>query len=83
MIFVKITQNFVKSPLKICLISQISVHSLWHACSFVICSLDRIIPLVAILKNSKLQLASVAEQASLCHTWSQTFEDRFTAGTTI
>ena len=31
-IFVKISQNFIKSHLKICLISQISVHSLWHVC---------------------------------------------------
>ena len=32
MIFIKkkISQNLTKSPLKICLISQISVHSLWH-----------------------------------------------------
>ena len=30
MILVKISQNFFKSPLKNCLISQISVHSLWH-----------------------------------------------------
>ena len=32
MIFVKISQNFIKSHLKICLISQISVHILWHVC---------------------------------------------------
>ena len=32
MIFVKISQNFIKSHLKICLVSQISVHSLWHVC---------------------------------------------------
>ena len=32
MIFIKISHNFIKSPLKICLISQISVHSLWHVC---------------------------------------------------
>ena len=32
MIFVKISQNLIKSPFKICLISQISVHSLWHVC---------------------------------------------------
>ena len=32
-IFVKISQNFIKSHLKICLISQISVHSLWHVCA--------------------------------------------------
>ena len=30
---VKISQNFTKSPLKICFISQTSVHSLWHVCS--------------------------------------------------
>ena len=30
LIFVKISQNFIKSPLKICLISRISVHTLWH-----------------------------------------------------
>ena len=29
-IFVKISQNFIKSPLKICLISQTSIQSLWH-----------------------------------------------------
>ena len=32
MIFVKISQNFIKSHLKICLNSQISVHSSWHVC---------------------------------------------------
>ena len=31
-IFVKISQNFIKSPLKFLYISQISVHSLWHVC---------------------------------------------------
>ena len=30
MIFVKISQNFIKSHLKFWLISQISVHKLWH-----------------------------------------------------
>ena len=30
-IFVKISQNFIKSHLKNCLISQISIHSLWQA----------------------------------------------------
>ena len=29
----KISQNFVKSPLKFSLISQILVHSIWHVCS--------------------------------------------------
>ena len=32
MIFVKISQNFIKSLLKHCLIWQISIHSLWHVC---------------------------------------------------
>ena len=31
--FKKISQNFVKSPLVFCLISQILVHSLWHECT--------------------------------------------------
>ena len=31
-IFAKISQNFIKSHLKFCLISQISVHSVWHVC---------------------------------------------------
>ena len=31
--FVKISKNFIKSPLKFWFISQISVHSLWHVCS--------------------------------------------------
>ena len=30
--FKKISQNFVKSPLKFCLISQILVHSWWNVC---------------------------------------------------
>ena len=29
-IFVKVSQNFIKSHLKFCLISQISANSLWH-----------------------------------------------------
>ena len=33
MLFVKISQNFIKPHLKICLISQISVPSLWYVCS--------------------------------------------------
>ena len=32
-IFIKFSQNLIKSHLKICLISQISVHSLWHVCT--------------------------------------------------
>ena len=30
--FKKISQNFVISPLNFCLISQVLVHSLWHVC---------------------------------------------------
>ena len=32
--FVQVSQNFIRSHLKFCLISQISVHSLWHVCVF-------------------------------------------------
>ena len=32
-ISIKISQNFIKSPLKNCIISQISVYSLWHVCT--------------------------------------------------
>ena len=32
MMFKKISQNFIKSPLKICLISQTFVNILWHVC---------------------------------------------------
>ena len=34
--------------------------------------LDSIIPILAKSKSLRLQLASVAEQAGLCQTWSQT-----------
>ena len=44
-IFVKISQNFIKSHLKFCLISQISVHSLWHVwCSL---ALDSVFTILA------------------------------------
>ena len=32
--FCKNLMDFIKSPLQFCLISQISVHSLWHVCKF-------------------------------------------------
>ena len=31
---IQVSQNFIKSHLKFCLISQISVHSLWHVCVY-------------------------------------------------
>ena len=40
--------------------------------AFVVHCLDSIIPLVPISETSSLYLASVAEQASLSQTWSQT-----------
>ena len=43
MIFVKISQNFIKSHLKICLISQISAHRLWHVCYGMIYSLRKLL----------------------------------------
>ena len=43
---------------------------------FVSSCLDSVIPILAKYKLSGLQLASVAEQAGLTHSWSQTPEDR-------
>ena len=40
--------------------------------AFIVRCLDSIIPLFAIAEISRLQLASVAEQAGLSLTWSQT-----------
>ena len=31
-ILVKVSQNFIKSHLKFCFVSEILVHSLWHVC---------------------------------------------------
>ena len=41
------------------------------------CCLDSVIPLVSISEISSLYLASVAAQASLCLTWSQTLKKGF------
>ena len=49
--------------------------------TFVVCCLDSIVPLVSISEISSLYLASVAEQAGFCLTWSQTPEDRFSRDT--
>ena len=45
--------------------------------AFVVCCLDSIMSLVFVTKISSLMLASVAEQASLSPTWSETPEDTF------
>ena len=50
-------------------------HSLISA--FVVCCLDSIMSLVSVTKISSLMLSSVAEQASLSVTWSETPEDMF------
>ena len=39
--------------------------------TFVVRFLDSVIPVLAIAEISRLWLASEAEQASLCHTWSK------------
>ena len=44
---------------------------------FVVRCLDHIIPILAKSKNLRLELASVAQQGSWSHTWSQHPEDRF------
>ena len=48
--------------------------------AFIIRCLDSIISLDNIAEISRLQLASVAEQASLSLTWSETPEDTFSHG---
>ena len=45
--------------------------------AFVVRSLDSVMSLVSVTKLSSLLLASVAEQASLSLTWSETPEDMF------
>ena len=45
--------------------------------AFVVCSLDSLIPPVSISKISSPNIASVAEQAGLSLTWSETPEDTF------
>ena len=50
-------------------------HSLISA--FVVRCLDSVMSLVSVTKFSSLMLASVAEQASLSLTWSETPEDTF------
>ena len=55
-----------------------------HPCSlistFVVHCLDSVTSLVSVTKISSLILASVAEQASLSLTWSETPEDTFSHG---
>ena len=45
--------------------------------AFVVCCLDSIIPLLAIVKISSLYLVSVAKQADLSLTWSETPKSGF------
>ena len=45
--------------------------------AFVVCFLDSVMSLVSVTKLSSFMLASVAEQASLSLTWSETPEDPF------
>ena len=53
------------------------VHPLSLFSAFVVCCLDSIIPILAKSKISRVYLVSVAEQAGLSLTLSQTSEDRF------
>ena len=48
--------------------------------AFVVCCPDSVKSLVSVTKISSLMLASVAEQASLSLTWSETPEDTFSHG---
>ena len=55
--------------------AQIRLRSL--ICAFVVRCLDNVMSLVSATKISSLTLASVAEQAGLSLTWSETPEDTF------
>ena len=48
--------------------------------AFIVHCLDKVMSLVSVTKFSSLMLASVAEQASLSLTWSETPEDTFSHG---
>ena len=52
-------------------------HSSSRISTFVVHCLDSVIPILSKAKIPRLQQASVAEQAGLSLTWSQTLEDRF------
>ena len=57
--------------------SQVGLHPRSLISAFVVRCLDRVMSLVSVTKISSLMLASVAEQANLILTWSETPEDRF------
>ena len=61
MIFVKISQNLIKSHLKICLISQTSVHRLWHVCDQVCytCADLHLVPLKGVTFFALVELYKV------------------------
>ena len=56
-IFVKVSQNFIKSHLRVCLISRISAHSLWQVCSPCFCFLS--------LKGGKSELSMTERPLAL------------------
>ena len=57
--------------------AQISLRIRSLISAFVVRCLDSVMSLVSVTKISSLMLASVAEQASLSLTWSETPEDTF------
>ena len=84
--FNKITNKPINEPghEKTCLMSYAhnkdadqAVHPRSLISAFVVRCLDSVMPLVSVTKLSSLVLASVAEQASLSLTWSETPEDTF------
>ena len=69
---------------KMCLMSYTNnkgtdqtVHPRSLMSAFVVQCLDSVMSLVSVTKISSLMLASVAEQAGLCLTWSETPKDTF------
>ena len=57
--------------------AQISLRIRAVISAFVVRCLNSVMPLVTVIKISILKLASIAEQASLSLTWSETPEDTF------
>ena len=60
--------------------TDLPIYAVWSASTFIVHCLDSIISVVSIFAISWLSLASVAEQAGLYLTWSDTPEDRFSRG---
>ena len=67
--------NYMSRVMRKCVLCHMRTRSLISA--FVVRCLDSVMSVVSVTKISNLLLASVAAQAGLCLTWSETPEDTF------